>query len=106
MVQNRDSVEIQNHLRAFRAFGLNHEEPLNQTVIRVPLRTAAQATRSKLFQLKIKTKEIEQALKEFGQEIKEGGLLFLKHVNRVIIRVDNDIIFDAKILVTNEKDTM
>ncbi len=98
VVMHRDSVEIQNHLKTFREFGLDRDQALSQTVIRIPLRTAAQAARSKLFQLKVDTREIRQALQEFCQEMKEGGLLFLKHIRKVIVRVNSDVMIDAEIL--------
>jgi len=95
---HRDSVEIQNHLKTFGEFSLDRDQALSQTVIRIPLRTAAQAARSKLFQLKVDTREIRQALQEFCQEMKDGGLLFLKHIRKVIVRVNSDVMIDAEIL--------
>lgn len=105
VVQNVDSIEIQNHLVTFRQFGLDPRQPLDQTIIRIPFRTAAQAAESKLFQREITIQEIRQALEEFGQEIKEGGLLFLKHIQKVTIRVDSNVLIKAEILETSRKDT-
>lgn len=104
MVGNCESVEIQNHLKTFDAFSFDRHRPLDQTIIRIPLRTTAQATQSKIFQLEIEVREIMQALKEFGQEIKDGGLLFLKHIRKVVIRVNSEITFIAEILEDNEED--
>ena len=104
VVENYDSVEIQNHLKTFNAFQLDHHIELDQTIIRIPLRTAAQAKQSKLFQTKVEISDIIQALKEFGQEIKEGGLLFLKHIRRITIRINSETLFDAEILETDRND--
>ena len=102
VVENSDSIETQNHLKAFNVFSFERQQPLDQTFIRLPLRTAAQAATSKIFQVPAKIPEIVQALREFGQEIKEGGLLFLKHVTKVIIRIDSETIFSAETLENSD----
>ena len=104
VIQNSDSVEIQNHLKTFNQFRLDHSKPLEQTIIRIPLRTAEQAAESEIYDKPIQTHEIETALTEFAQEIQEGGLLFLKHIRSVVIRIDSAEIFKASILETHGKD--
>lgn len=98
-------MEIQNHLKVFEQFGLGQEELLNQTIIRIPLRTPSQAAKSRLFQEVIEVSSIRKALEEFGQEVKEGGLLFLKHIRKVVIRIDGDVVLRVEKLDTNEADT-
>lgn len=100
---NHTSEEIQSHLSTFRTFNLDHRESLNQTIIRIPLRTANQATQSKIFGNKVDIEAIKRALEEFGREISEGGLLFLKNIRKIIIRYDSDVVLQAELLQINEE---
>lgn len=95
---DRDSAEIQIHINTFGAFDLDYTRSNDETIIRIPLRTREQAKTSKNFQDEISIKNIEDALEDFGQEIEEGGLLFLKHVRKIVIRVNHDIILLAQVL--------
>ena len=98
VVEGRDCAEIQNHLKTFRAFDLDYTRSNNETIIRIPLRTQQQASTSKIFQQEISIQNIKDALEDFGQEIQEGGLLFLKHVRKIIIRFNHDVVLLARIL--------
>lgn len=86
-------------------FNLDQRESLSQTIIRIPLRTSTQAATSDLFKAHADIKDIETALREFGQEMKEGGLLFLKHIRKVTIRIDNTIMLKVEMLEANTADT-
>lgn len=94
----QDSVEIQNHLKTFSAFGLSHRQRLDQTIIRIPLRTEHHARNSKISDLHGGIQGIKHALKDFSQEVEDGGLLFLKNISNIIIRVDNDLIMKARVV--------
>lgn len=98
VVENHNCPELQNHLKTFRTFDLDTSRGIQETIIRVPLRTAAQAARSKIVNRAIAVDEIKVALEQFAEEMKEGGLLFLKHIRAVILRIDNEIISKIKIL--------
>ena len=98
VVEERDSAEIQNHLKTLGAFDLDYTRSNSETVIRIPLRTQAQAKTSKIFQQEIRVQNIEDALAGFGQEIQEGGLLFLKHIRKITIRLNRDVVLSAQIL--------
>ena len=104
VVKYQGSIEIQNHLVTFNEFGLDRHSPLNQTIIRIPLRSSAQAAASKISQLEVELSDIRQALEEFSQEIEEGGLLFLKHIRKVIIRVGSDVVLNAAMLEGTKED--
>ena len=101
VVKEQACVEIQNHLKTFRAFQLDVSQEIDETVIRIPLRTKAQALTSKIVEREITTNEIKEALDQFGQEVREGGLLFLKHIQKVTVRINDDVVWDAKILQDN-----
>ena len=98
VVEGRDCAEIQNHLKTLGAFDLDYTRSNNETIIRIPLRTEEQARTSKIFQRKISIQTIEDAFKDFGQEIQEGGLLFLKHIRKIVIRLNNEVVLSAQIL--------
>jgi sacsin len=98
VVENQNCVELRNHLETFRVFDLDTTQGIQQTIIRVPLRTEAQAARSKIVGREISVNEIRTALEQFAEEMKEGGLLFLKHVRSIILRIDNEIISKIQIL--------
>lgn len=98
VVEERNCPEVQNHLDTFGAFDLDYTRSNNETIIRIPLRTQEQAKTSKIFQQEISIRNIKDALEDFGQEIQEGGLLFLKHIRKIVIKLNRDIVLLAQIL--------
>lgn len=100
-IENHDSVELQNHLETFRTFDLNMSKETNHTIIRIPLRTAAQAKTSEIATNEIRLDDIKNALELFGQEMKEGGLLFLKYIRKITLRVDDDLVAMIQVLDNN-----
>jgi len=98
VVKERENKEIQNHLQTFRAFNLDISQEMDETIIRIPLRTKGQAITSKIVAREISIEEIKDALDQFGREVREGGLLFLKHIQKVTVRINDDVIWEAKIL--------
>ena len=97
MVHENDSVELRNHLKTFDAFALDVSKPLDGTIIRIPLRTQAQAQESKIVQKEVTVPDIESALAALGREVREGGLLFLKHVRRMLVRIDKKIMWEVNL---------
>lgn len=104
VVEHRESIEVQNLLETFAAFNLDVRQPLSQTIIRIPLRTAAQAEASKISQRHSGIPGIKRALEQFSLEIQDGGLLFLKHIRKVTIRIDSESVLEAETIKTTEKD--
>jgi hypothetical protein len=90
-------------MKTFSKLGLDPREPLNETVIRIPLRSEAQAVKSTIFSLRVDASSIRQALEEFGLELREGGMLFLKHVRKVVVRIDDEVLLAAETYGTNKK---
>lgn len=105
VVANKDCLEIANHIKTFEAFGVDGTQAIDATIIRIPLRTQAQAKTSEIVQREISVEDIKSALEQFANEIYEGGLLFLKHISKVTIRIDNDVVLTAQILGKTQKDT-
>ncbi|KAL8802700.1 MAG: hypothetical protein Q9182_003658 [Xanthomendoza sp. 2 TL-2023] len=92
----QDSVELQNHLKTFQRAKIDTSQAVNATIIRIPLRTVAQAERSKIVNRQATVEEITKALYDLGHEIREGGMLFLRHVRRVAAQIDGTILWEAR----------
>ncbi|KAL8656205.1 MAG: hypothetical protein Q9210_000400 [Variospora velana] len=105
VVDGQDSVEVQNHLKTFQSTKHDTPKAVNGTVFRIPLRTKAQAMKSKIVDREISTKEISEALYELGKEIREGGMLFLRHVRKVTARVDDNVLWQAEVVGATDEDT-
>ena len=90
-------MELRNHLKTFDAFALDVSKPLDGTIIRIPLRTKAQARESKIVQKEVTVPDIESALAALGREVREGGLLFLKHVRQMLVRIDKKIMWEVNL---------
>ena len=90
-------MELRNHLKTFDAFALDVSKPLDGTIIRIPLRTKTQAEQSKIVQKEVTVSDIESALAVLGREVREGGLLFLKHVRRMLVRIDEKISWEVNL---------
>ncbi|KAL8805637.1 MAG: hypothetical protein Q9200_005350 [Gallowayella weberi] len=90
------SVELQNHLKTFQQAKIDTSQAINATVIRIPLRTVVQAEKSKIVNRQVTVEEITKALYDLGHEIREGGMLLLRHVRRVTTKVDGTILWEAR----------
>ncbi|KAL8669925.1 MAG: hypothetical protein Q9168_005505 [Polycauliona sp. 1 TL-2023] len=101
----QDSLEIQNHLKTFRRAGINTSQAVNATVIRIPLRTKSQAEKSKIVNRQATVQEITKALHDLGQEIREGGMLFLRYVRKVTVKIDGNVLWEASTTGATEEDT-
>ena len=100
-VVTQDCPEIRNHMRTFKSLNLEPGHALDATIIRLPLRTAAQAMKSKIVGKEASISDIRQALLDFSKCIEEGGLVFLKHIKKVTVRVDENILLTAHIVEEN-----
>lgn len=92
-------------MKALGAFDFDPRLDFNETIIRIPLRTEAQKETSEISKHAISVDDIKKALADFGDEIRAGGLLFLKHVRKVIIRLDDTVFLTAQIIDDDSGDT-
>ncbi|KAL8825255.1 MAG: hypothetical protein Q9191_004524 [Dirinaria sp. TL-2023a] len=97
VVKDSGSIEIQNHLKTFSLFDIPRSLPFDGTIIRIPLRTKAQAATSKIVDREVTTDQISEALSLLGYEAKQGGLLFLKHIRRMVVRIDKEVLWKVEI---------
>ena len=105
IVQDECQEQIRNHLAAFAACkSIEAGQRLDETIIRIPLRTTAQATQSNIKNQATSVDDIKEVLNDFCQEILTGGLLFLKYVRTVTVKLDAELLLKASALQDNEED--
>ena len=88
---------------AFSTFNLDTSHAYPQTIIRIPLRTQTQAATSRICPREVSGDEIRLALEQFAKEMEDGGLLFLKNMRKIILRVDDAVL--AQIQILGDEDT-
>ena len=101
IVAHQKSPEILSHLRTFSQLKATSAQEYPETFIRIPLRTANQAEHSKIADQHVSALEIRTHLNRFIEDIKQGGLLFLKSIQKLIVREDDDVLFTVCIDNTN-----
>ena len=89
---------IANQLAAFGSFQFDPKTYFDSTIIRLPLRTAEQAKRSRIVARETVPEDIRHAFKDFGRELENGGILFVRNVRKVTVRVDNEVYFSTEII--------
>ena len=88
-------------MKTFQAVNTQQQQPpraYDGTIVRIPLRTKAQAEKSKIMSREVTAHEIIAALSILGREVKQGGLLFLKHVQKMSARVDDKVMWGVEML--------
>ena len=84
-------------MKTFSAFDIPRSQPFDGTIIRIPLRTKAQAATSKIVDREVTLDQISKALSLLGHEVRQGGLLFLKHIRRMVVRIDDEVLWKVEI---------
>lgn len=69
------------------------------------MRTAEQAVTSKIKDKAILVEDIEQLFKEFCQDMESGGMLFLKHIRKITVRINEEMLASISIIQDESKDT-
>ncbi|KAI9806897.1 MAG: hypothetical protein M1833_002555 [Piccolia ochrophora] len=90
--------EIKNQLAAFKAFDVDRGGSFDGTVIRLPLRSSAQAQVSHIVHREAALEDILDAFGEFIRELKGGGILFLRNITSVTFRQDGRHLASMKII--------
>jgi sacsin len=91
-VENCQDVAMLGQMAAFQAVTNIFHQPLDGTIIRIPLRSAAQATRSKIINRKTTISELDNVLKTFPLEFGVKGLLFMRHIEKLQIETAGQLI--------------
>ncbi len=80
---------MQNQMKAFSILMESPEKPLVEgTIIRIPLRTQAQAEVSEISDQPTTVSDIQQVLECFATEFRDG-LLFMRNLEKLKIEFDN-----------------
>lgn len=88
-VANSEDVAMKNHMAAFQTVITQLDQQLEGTVIRIPLRTQVQASRSEKISERLTTvSEMMEVLQSFASEFGESGLLFMKNIEKLEIGSD------------------
>jgi sacsin len=78
---------MKNQMIAFTAAISEFDRPFQGTIIRIPLRTLAQAEKSEICERETTISEVKNVLERFGAEFHHTGLLFMKNVEKISISV-------------------
>ena len=84
-VANSGETAIRNHMAAFQTVMEHTDRRLESTVIRIPLRTEAQARQSDTSDKTITVSKILEVLRIFTSEFGPNGLLFMRNVEKLEI---------------------
>lgn len=84
-VANSGEAAIRNHMAAFQAVMEHTDQSLEGTIIRIPLRTEAQARQSDISHNAITASKILEVLQIFASEFGRNGLLFMRSVEKLEI---------------------
>ena len=84
-VANSREAAIQNHMAAFQTVMEHLDRHLEGTVIRIPLRTEAQATKSEISDRGTTVSEVLEVFQSFASEFGNNGLLFMRNIEKLEI---------------------
>lgn len=84
-VANSREAAIQNHMAAFQTIMEHLDRHLEGTVIRIPLRTEAQATKSEISDRGTTISEVLEVFQSFASEFGNNGLLFMRNIEKLEI---------------------
>jgi sacsin len=85
-VESSEDLAIQTHMSAFQAVMEHLRQPLDGTIIRIPLRSQAQASESKICNRETTVSDLSEVLESFAVEFGETGLLFMRNIERLEIK--------------------
>ncbi|KAB8297704.1 hypothetical protein EYC80_001511 [Monilinia laxa] len=92
-VANAGEREIINHMAVFQKLLEPLDQPLDGTIIRIPMRTGVQALTCKISDRQTTVSEMSMVLERFADEFSNGGLVFMTHVTKISIhsKITGDI---------------
>lgn len=85
-VTESEDEAMQNHMEAYRSVLTHTDQALDGTIIRIPLRTSEQVSKSEISDRETTVAEITEVLRSFASEFGANGLLFMKNVETIEIR--------------------
>ena len=82
-VENSENIAIKNQMVAFQPVMKHLDRKLDGTIIRIPLRTQAQAMKSEISNRGTTVSEVSEVLQSFASEFGDSGLLFTRNVEKL-----------------------
>jgi len=82
-VENSENIAIKNQMAALQAIMEHLDQKLDGTIIRIPLRTQAQAMNSEISNRGTTVSEVSEVLQSFASEFGDNGLLFMRNVEKL-----------------------
>ncbi|KAH0563531.1 hypothetical protein GP486_001901 [Trichoglossum hirsutum] len=103
-VDDADQLEMINQLKPFSEVLVGHDlkEPLDGTVVRLPLRTTEQAQKSRICKTSVGVDEIREVLERFAEGFDDGYGIFLRNVEEVGFWEDGKRISCCKVVNLEE----
>lgn len=89
---------IKNHIAAFQRILTNPNQPLDGTIIRIPLRTKKQAIESDISDNATTIQDVRKVLEQFAVEFGKNGLLFMKNVESISIKSTSGLSIEISVL--------
>lgn len=93
---------MKNQLTAYSSFLHRFDCPFEGTIIRIPLRTPLQAQESAIRDQETTILDVQSSMEGFGTEIRQGGLLFLRNVTKVVLSVDDKCFASTEVMNKSE----
>jgi len=84
-IEQSQKEEVQNHMPAFSRLIERFDRPADFSIIRIPLRTKAQASKSKISEKEVTVMEIADVLEKFAEGFSVEGLLFMRNLEKITI---------------------
>jgi sacsin len=78
---------MRDQMAAFSAITEEFDRPFQGTIIRVPLRTPAQAETSQICRRAASFSEVAEVMQTFADDFGHAGLLFMKNISQISIVV-------------------
>jgi sacsin len=85
-VENCEEAEMKNQMAAYQTLMKHYDRPFGGTIIRVPLRTQAQAEKSEIVKRATTTPELVDVIKTFASDFGHNGLLFMRNIEKLELR--------------------
>ncbi|PVH73775.1 hypothetical protein DL98DRAFT_468851 [Cadophora sp. DSE1049] len=97
-VKDADDPAIKNQMITHSSIMKNLGQPLDGTIIRIPLRHAVQILKSDISPISTTTAEIKEVLRNFCGEFSINGLLFMRNLTKLVVVFAGTSVAWAKLL--------
>lgn len=85
-VEDYKEAAIKNQMAAYQTVMKHLDQPFDGTIIRIPLRTPAQAKKSEISNKATTTSELVEVIQTFASDFGNNGLLFMRNIEKLELR--------------------